>query len=65
MPGDEDMVNPGRSVAGPVVRLNRDIFLRHNACPFAEQVLGRPSMCMMTFNVFGSIARVYFGAGAP
>jgi predicted ArsR family transcriptional regulator len=25
-------------------------------CPFAEKVLGRPSMCMMTSNVFGVIA---------
>ena len=25
-------------------------------CPFAEKVIGRPSMCMMTSNVFGSIA---------
>lgn len=24
-------------------------------CPFAEKVVGRPSMCMMTSNVFGSI----------
>lgn len=26
------------------------------SCPFAEKVVGRPSMCMMTSNVFGSIA---------
>lgn len=32
------------------------IELRNRACPFAEQVLGRPSLCMMTSNVFGSIA---------
>jgi predicted ArsR family transcriptional regulator len=31
------------------------IELRNRACPFAEQVLGRPSLCMMTSNVFGSI----------
>ena len=31
------------------------IVLGNRACPFAEKVLGRPSMCMMTSNVFGSI----------
>ncbi len=28
----------------------------NRACPFAEKVLDRPAMCMMTSNVFGSIA---------
>lgn len=28
----------------------------NRACPFAEKVLGRTSMCMMTSNVFGAIA---------
>jgi predicted ArsR family transcriptional regulator len=32
------------------------IELRNRACPFAEHVVGRPSLCMMTSNVFGSIA---------
>lgn len=32
------------------------IVLGNRACPFAEKVLGRPSMCMMTSNVFGTIA---------
>ncbi|MDF1586301.1 methanogen output domain 1-containing protein [Rhodospirillales bacterium YIM 152171] len=32
------------------------IVLGNRACPFAEKVLGRPSMCMMTSNVFGRIA---------
>ena len=32
------------------------IVLGNNRCPFAEKVIGRPSMCMMTSNVFGSIA---------
>jgi predicted ArsR family transcriptional regulator len=31
------------------------IVFGNHICPFAEQVLGRPSMCMMTSNVFGSI----------
>ncbi len=32
------------------------IVLGNRACPFGEKVLGRPAMCMMTSNVFGSIA---------
>jgi predicted ArsR family transcriptional regulator len=32
------------------------IVLGNRACPFAEKVIGRPSMCMMTSNVFGTIA---------
>jgi predicted ArsR family transcriptional regulator len=32
------------------------IVLGNRACPFAEKVLDRPAMCMMTSNVFGSIA---------
>lgn len=32
------------------------IVFGNRACPFAEKVLGRPTMCMMTSNVFGSIA---------
>lgn len=31
------------------------IVLVNRACPFAEKVRDRPSMCMMTSNVFGSI----------
>lgn len=32
------------------------IVLGNSACPFGELVAGRPSLCMMTSNVFGSIA---------
>lgn len=32
------------------------IVLGNRACPFEDKVLGRPSMCMMTSNVFGFIA---------
>jgi predicted ArsR family transcriptional regulator len=32
------------------------IIFGNRACPFAEKVIGRPAMCMMTSNVFGSIA---------
>lgn len=31
------------------------IVLGNRRCPFAEKVVGRPSMCMMTSNVFGQI----------
>lgn len=31
------------------------IVLGNRACPFEEKVIGRPAMCMMTSNVFGSI----------
>ena len=32
------------------------IVFGNRACPFGDKVLGRPSMCMMTSNVFGHIA---------
>ncbi|MES2784870.1 MAG: methanogen output domain 1-containing protein [Pseudomonadota bacterium] len=38
----------------------RIVFGNRN-CPFAEKVLGRPSMCMMTSNVFGVIAAENLG----
>jgi predicted ArsR family transcriptional regulator len=37
------------------------IVLGNRACPFAEKVIDRPSMCMMTSNVFGSIAAENLG----
>jgi predicted ArsR family transcriptional regulator len=37
------------------------IVLGNRACPFAEKVLGRTSMCMMTSNVFGAIAAQNLG----
>ncbi|TCF96455.1 transcriptional regulator [Paraburkholderia strydomiana] len=36
------------------------VFGNHD-CPFAEKVLGRPAMCMMTSNVFGVIAAENLG----
>ena len=39
---------------------NRLVY-ENTACPFAEKVLGRPSMCMMTSNVFGTIAAQNLG----
>jgi len=32
------------------------IVLGNRACPFGDYVKGRPSLCMMTSNVFGSVA---------
>lgn len=32
------------------------IVLGNRACPFADKVIGRPALCMMTSNVFGTIA---------
>jgi hypothetical protein len=37
------------------------IVFGNRACPFAEKVVGRPAMCMMTSNVFGSIAAENLG----
>ncbi|MEA5595833.1 methanogen output domain 1-containing protein [Rivularia sp. UHCC 0363] len=35
---------------------DKKIVFGNRVCPFGEKVKGRPSMCMMTSNVFGSIA---------
>lgn len=37
------------------------IVLGNRACPFADKVLGRPAMCMMTSNVFGVITAENLG----
>lgn len=37
------------------------IVLSNSRCPFGDKVLGRPSMCMMTSNVFGVIAAENLG----
>lgn len=37
------------------------IVLGNRACPFAEKVIGRPALCMMTSNVFGTIAAENLG----
>ena len=37
------------------------IVLGNRTCPFGEQVRGRPSLCMMTSNVFGVIAAENLG----
>jgi predicted ArsR family transcriptional regulator len=37
------------------------IVLGNRACPFGDKVINRPSMCMMTSNVFGNIAAENLG----
>lgn len=37
------------------------LVLGNRACPFGDKVYGRPSLCMMTSNVFGSIAAENLG----
>jgi predicted ArsR family transcriptional regulator len=37
------------------------IVLGNRSCPFGDKVIGRPSMCMMTSNVFGVIAAENLG----
>lgn len=37
------------------------ITLVNSACPFGDQVIGRPSLCRMTANVFGHIAAENLG----
>jgi MetOD domain-containing protein len=37
------------------------LVLGNRRCPFGDKVLGRPSLCMMTSNVFGSIASQNLG----
>jgi predicted ArsR family transcriptional regulator len=53
------LVDLKRRIQGDFYVISEDeekIVLGNRACPFGDMVLGRPSMCMMTSNVFGSIA---------
>jgi predicted ArsR family transcriptional regulator len=53
------MVDLKRRIQGDFYVIEQDdekIVLGNRSCPFGEKVLGRPAMCMMTSNVFGSIA---------
>ena len=55
----EVLVDLKRRIRGEfyVIEENEErIVFGNTACPFAEKVLGRPALCMMTSNVFGSIA---------
>lgn len=44
-----------------IEQTDEKIVFGNHACPFAEKVIGRPAMCMMTSNVFGSIAAENLG----
>ncbi len=45
-----------------ITELNESrIVLTNTACPFGDKVFGRPSMCMMTSNVFGLITSEHLG----
>lgn len=58
------LVDLKRRIQGDFYIIEQDeekIVLGNRACPFGEKVLGRPSMCMMTSNVFGSIAAENLG----
>lgn len=53
------LVDLKRRIGGDFFVIEADdkrIVLGNRACPFAQAVLGRPALCMMTSNVFGSIA---------
>lgn len=53
------LVDLKRRINGDFFVIEEDaekIVLGNRACPFGEKVEGRPALCMMTSNVFGSIA---------
>jgi predicted ArsR family transcriptional regulator len=55
----EVLVDLKRRIHGRFYVVEQDdekIVFGNSACPFGDKVIGRPSMCMMTSNVFGSIA---------
>jgi predicted ArsR family transcriptional regulator len=58
------LVDLKRRIQGDFYVIEEDdekIVFGNRACPFAEKVLGRPAMCMMTSNVFGGIAAENLG----
>jgi predicted ArsR family transcriptional regulator len=60
----EVLVDLKRRIQGSFYIIAQDeekIVLGNRACPFAEKVIGRPSLCMMTSNVFGVIAAENLG----
>lgn len=60
----EVLVDLKRRIKGDFYVIEEDdekIVLGNRACPFAEKVVGRPAMCMMTSNVFGVIAAENLG----
>jgi hypothetical protein len=62
----EVLVDLKRRIRGDffiIEETDEKIVLGNRACPFAEKVIGRKSMCMMTSNVFGHIAAENLGYG--
>lgn len=60
----EAMVDLKRRIQGDFYIIEEDeekIVLGNRTCPFGEKVKGRPSLCMMTSNVFGAIASENLG----
>ncbi len=58
------LVDLKRRIQGDFYIIEEDeekIVLGNRACPFAEKVIDRPAMCMMTSNVFGVIAAQNLG----
>jgi predicted ArsR family transcriptional regulator len=58
------LVDLKRRIQGDFYVIEEDdekIVFGNRACPFAEKVVGRPAMCMMTSNVFGVIAAENLG----
>jgi hypothetical protein len=62
----EVLVDLKRRIQGDFYVIEQDhdkIVLGNRACPFAEKVIDRPALCMMTSNVFGVIAAENLGYG--
>jgi len=60
----EVLVDLKRRIQGDFYVVTQDedkIVFRNRACPFGGMVSNRPSMCMMTSNVFGAIAAENLG----
>jgi predicted ArsR family transcriptional regulator len=60
----EVLVDLKRRIQGDFFIIEQDeqkIVLGNRKCPFEDKVLGRPSMCMMTSNVFGTITSQNLG----
>ncbi len=60
----EVLVDLKRRIQGDFFVLSESdekIVLGNRACPFADKVIGRPALCMMTSNVFGVIAAQNLG----
>jgi hypothetical protein len=60
----EVLVDLKRRIQGDFFIIEQDakkIVLGNRACPFAEKVIDRPALCMMTSNVFGVIVAENLG----